>query len=74
MIMAAIASPHGASPAEILGYRFGQALAMIAIPFLIAYPIAGARKRRNGKAFAAIFSLLLLFLRLLKLDPGKALG
>jgi len=61
VLTAYTANPHGASAAEIAGYRFGQAFMMVAVPFLIAYAIAGARKRRNGTSFAAIFCFLAAF-------------
>ena len=70
----AVAAPIPQQPneAQAFGYRIGELLAMIAIPFLIAWAIAGRRSARKPNLFAGLFcgiGFLLLFA-----NAGSLLG
>jgi hypothetical protein len=56
--------------AQAAGYRIGRLIAMLGIPLLIAYPIAGRRSWRRPNLFAGLFcGISLLFVISTAMNP-----
>ena len=47
---------------QTVGFRAGRLIAVLLLPWLVAYPVAGRRKARNPNLFAGLFCGIALFL------------
>jgi hypothetical protein len=65
-VLYAFAAPLPALPneAQAVGYRLGRLFAIVILPFLVAYPVAGRRKARNPNLFAGVYCGIGLFILL----------